>query len=146
MRKAIFAGSFNPFTVGHSSIVERGLDLFDHIIIAVGTNSEKPVSDAESNSRMIEEFYNKEPRVSVIIWNGLMVDLARREGAGFFLRGVRNGTDFEYERQMADINRRIAGIETVLLPALPEHQSVTSSIVRELKRYHVDVSDFLPKK
>lgn len=144
-RKAIFAGSFNPFTVGHASIVDRGLELFDHIFIVVGVNAEKPVGDAESRAHIIRELYNKEPRVSVIVWNGLMVDLARNHDVRFFIRGVRNATDFEYERSMADINRRIAGIDTVFLPCLPELQAVTSSVVRELQSHGVDVSDFLPQ-
>lgn len=143
-RKAIFAGSFNPFTVGHASIVERGLELFDHIYIVVGTNAEKPNSNAEEIADSIRTIYNMEPRVSVIVWNGLMVDLACKENVKFFLRGIRNATDFEYERNMADVNRMLAGIETVFFPTLPEHGAISSSIVRELKNYGRDVSKLVP--
>lgn len=145
-RTAIFAGSFNPFTVGHASLVERGLNIFDRLVIVVGVNAEKPAEEAESRALTIRKLYNKEPRVSVIVWNGLMVDLAKREGVRFFLRGIRNSNDFVYEQSMADINRRVGHIETVFLPSLPEHQSISSSVVRELQSYGVDVDDMLPKK
>jgi len=146
-RIAIFAGSFNPFTVGHASIVERGLELFDVLIVAIGINAHKPVSPDEAGRRRraIEQLYADNPRVRVVVWDGLTVDLARREGAHFLIRGVRNVANFEEERAMADINRRIAGIETVLLFTLPEHASISSSVVRELESYHVDTSEFLPR-
>lgn len=143
-RTAIFAGSFNPFTVGHASIVERGLELFDYIVIALGINASKPSTDAELRAKDIATFYGDNPRIKVVTWNGLMVDLARREGATFFLRGVRSVADFEYERNMADINRRLAGIETVLMFALPEHEAISSSVVRELQSYGIETSGFTP--
>ena len=144
VRRAIFAGSFNPFTTGHYSIVERGLALFDEIIIALGINADKPTDTAQENAQAINALYSNEPRVKVVIWQGLTVDLAKKEKAEFFLRGVRNSTDFEYEKNMADINRKISGIETVLIPTLPELSSVTSTVVRELKSYGRDVTEFLP--
>lgn len=143
-RGAIFAGSFNPFTIGHASIVERALQLFDHIYIVLGVNADKPHADVRTNAEAISLLYNKEPRVSVIIWDGLMVELARQKNVKFFVRGLRNASDFEYERAMADINRRLAGIETIFLPALPGHEAITSSVVRELKSYGADVSTFIP--
>lgn len=143
-RTAIFGGSFNPFTVGHASIVERGLALFDRIVIAVGINAQKASGDAEGRAEVIRNIYAYEPRVSVVVWDGLMVDLARRERAAFMLRGVRSVADFEYERNMADINRRLTGIETVLLFALPEHGAISSSVVRELAGYGADISTFIP--
>lgn len=143
-RTAIFGGSFNPYTVGHASIVERGLALFDRIVIAVGINAQKVSGDAEGRAEVIRNIYADEPRVSVVVWDGLMVDLARREGAAFMLRGVRSVADFEYERNMADINRRLTGIETVLLFALPEHGAISSSVVRELAGYGADISTFIP--
>lgn len=147
-RTAIFAGSFDPFTIGHASIVERGLELFDRIVVAIGINAHKNVSAEQIEARRanIKNLYADNPRIDVVAWDGLMVDLARREDARFFLRGVRSATDFEYERSMADINRHLAGIETVLLYALPEHAAVSSSVVRELAKYNVDVSEFLPRK
>lgn len=143
-RTAIFGGSFNPYTVGHASIVERGLALFDRIVIAVGINAQKASGDAEGRAEVIRNIYVDEPRVSVVVWDGLMVDLARRERAAFMLRGVRSVADFEYERNMADINRRLTGIETVLLFALPEHGAISSSVVRELAGYGADISTFIP--
>lgn len=145
-RVAVFPGSFNPFTIGHASVVQRALSFFDHIVIAVGVNVAKPGSDvlARENADAITRLYNKSPRVSVVIWDGLMVDLARSKGACAFVRGVRNSTDFEYERTMADVNRRISGIDTILLPTLPQYADISSSTVRELQSFGLDVSEMLP--
>ena len=144
-RIALFAGSFDPFTIGHKSIVDRALPLFDEIVIGVGVNSGKRGHDtAENRCGSIEAVYAAERRVRVVTFDGLTVDAARREGAQFLLRGVRSVVDFEYERQLADINRNISGIESVLIYALPELASVSSSMVRELAGYGVDVSEYLP--
>lgn len=144
-RIALFAGSFDPFTIGHKSIVDRALPLFDEIVIGVGVNLGKNGHDtAENRCRNIEAVYAAEPRVRVVTFDCLTVDAARREGAQFLLRGVRSVADFEYERQLADINRNISGIESVLIYALPELASVSSSMVRELAAYGVDVSEYLP--
>ena len=144
-RSALFAGSFNPFTVGHASVVERALPLFDRIIIAVGDNAAKP--DERRPIAAIEDYCRRFPegRVTVVRYSGeLTVDVARRLGADCLLRGVRSVRDFEYERDLADINRRIGGIETVLIFSLPEHEAVSSSMVRELQSYGHDVAQFLP--
>ena len=144
-RIALFAGSFNPYTIGHASVVERALPLFDRIIIAVGVNAEK--SEHSDNIEPIKRFCAKFPedKLSVISYGGeLTVDVARRCGAGWLLRGVRSAKDFEYERDMADINRRLSGIETLLIFSLPEHAAVSSSVVRELASYGMDVTDLLP--
>lgn len=145
-RIALFAGSFNPFTVGHASVVERALPLFDRIIVAIGVNPDKKTQAAE-NAGAIKQFCSRFPEgtVDVVSYSGeLTVDLARRLGAGWLLRAVRSVKDFEYERELADMNRRIGGLETVLLFALPEYASVTSSAVRELASYGHDISEFLP--
>lgn len=145
-RVALFAGSFNPFTVGHASIVERALPLFDKIIIAIGVNPEKHDSHGDNLSaiRLFAERF-PEGRVEVISYGGeLTVDVARRVGAGWLLRGARSVKDFEYERDMADVNRRISGIETVLFFSLPEHAAISSSIARELASYGHDISPILP--
>lgn len=147
MRIALFPGTFNPFTVGHKSIVDRALPLFDRIIIAIGINAEKAESEADEIARRIRAIaglYEEEPRVEVYSYEGLTVDFANDMGAKFLIRGIRTVQDFEYERTLADVNRRISGIETVLMYSLPEHESCSSSIVRELSRYGVDVSEFLP--
>lgn len=147
MRIALFPGTFNPFTIGHKSVVDRALPMFDRIIIAIGTNAEKAEAEADDIARRIRSIavlYEEEPRVEVYSYEGLTVDFAAEMGARFLLRGVRTVQDFEYERTLADVNRRIAGLETVLLYSLPEHESCSSSIVRELTKYGVDVSEFLP--
>lgn len=146
-RRALFPGSFNPFTIGHQSLVDRGLELFDEIVIAVGISAAKPVSAQDMASRLepIEKLYGNNPRIIVTTYTGLTVDAARSLDCSFLLRGIRNTIDLEYERSLADINRRISGIETVLLLTLPEMSAVSSSTVRELLRYGHDVSQFLPR-
>lgn len=145
MNTILFPGSFNPFTVGHSSLVDRILPLFDRVVIAVGKNSGKNgESTVGERIEAIRKLYATEPKVSVISYEGLTVDACRRENARWMLRGVRSTVDFEYERNIADINRRISGIETLLLFTLPEYAAVSSSVVRELESYGHDVSEFLP--
>lgn len=144
---AIFPGSFDPFTVGHASIVERGLPLFDEIVIGVGINeSKRSLYSYEERVKSIAELYAHEPRVRVVSYSDLTVDLARREGAGFILRGLRSVKDFEYERDIATMNERLSGIETVLLFTEPQYSSISSSVVRELIAFGKDVTDFLPTK
>lgn len=137
MRKAFFPGSFNPFTKGHADIVERGLRLFDSITIGIGYNAEKPRSaeTAAKNLSMIKELYAGNDKVDVTLYEGLTVEAARDCGACCILRGVRTCADFEYELAMADVNRRLENIETVLLPARPELMCLSSSIVRGLESY-----------
>ncbi len=144
---AFFAGSFNPFTTGHASLVERGLGLFGRIIIGVGINEQKASSsDTDSRVADIAALYSDEPRVSVTGFSCLTTEAAIKHGATHLLRGVRSTVDFEYERNMADINRRISGLETVLLYALPELACVSSSAVRELRHFGADITEFLPGK
>lgn len=146
-RVALFAGSFDPYTVGHHNIVERALALFDRIVVAVGYNSEKS-GDASPDERCetIAAIYAGEPRVSVEKYDGLTADFARRCGAQVLLRGVRSAKDFEYERDLAEINRTFLGIETLLMPCDARYAAVSSSVVRELKKYGKDISDLLPEK
>ena len=142
---AIFPGSFDPFTIGHHSIVERALPLFDKIVVAVGMNSKKHSFLPEIDLLdAIRRLYADEPRVEVIAYSGLTVEAAEQCGARYILRGVRTVKDFEYEKTLADINRKIAGLETVLLYTLPEYGSISSSIVRELISLGRDVTDLLP--
>ena len=147
MKTAIFPGSFDPFTIGHAAIVERGLSLFDRIVIGVGKNeSKRSLYTAEERVRAISELYADNPQVKVVGYDDLTIDLARREGAQFILRGIRSVKDFEYERDIANINERLAGIETVLLITDPQHASISSSVVRELIAFGKDVTEFLPQK
>ena len=146
MSKAVFVGSFNPFTVGHASIVRRALPLFERLVIGVvGDNVNKPeLQPATERMETIKKLYVDNQRIEVRPYYGLAVDLAREVGASFIVKGVRSVKDFEYERDQADINRRIAGIETILLFAEPELSALSSSMVRELKHFGADVSQFLP--
>ena len=146
MKTGVFVGSFNPFTIGHESIVRRSLALFDKLVIGVGVNTAKEDNEGESRVGTIARLYANEPRVEVRSYTDLTVDFARREGAQFIVKGVRSVKDFEYEREQADINRRLSGLETILLFAEPGMESVSSSLVRELQRFGRDVSEFLPKE
>jgi pantetheine-phosphate adenylyltransferase len=145
-RIALFPGTFDPFTVGHQSLVRRGLSLMDEIVIAIGINEEKKsFFPLDKRLKMIRELYENEPRVSVESYGSLTIEFARKAGAQYILRGVRSVIDFEYEKTIADVNRTISGIETVVLFTEPSLTHVSSSHVRELLRYGYDVRDFLPE-
>ena len=148
MKVGIFVGSFNPFTIGHDSIVTRALPLFDRLVIGVvGDQVHKPdMPSAEERINAIRELYKNEPRIEVKPYYGLAVDFAKAEGAHFIVKGVRSVKDFEYEREQADINRQLAGIETILLYSEPQLSSVSSSMVRELQHFGVDITPYLPKR
>ena len=148
MRTGIFVGSFNPFTIGHDSIVRRVLPLFDRLVIGVvGDNVHKPdMPSAEQRMQVIRDLYAGDERIEVKIYNGLAMDFAMSENAQFIVKGVRSVSDFEYEQWQADFNRRLGGIETILLYTEPELASVSSSALRELSHFGVDISDYLPKK
>lgn len=145
MRTGILVGSFDPYTIGHDSLVKRALPLFDKIVIGVGFNERKKyMQTTETRVAKIKEVYKDEPKVEVKQYNDLTVDFARREGAGFIIKGVRSLKDFEYEREQADINRQLTGIETVLFFAEAGMESISSSVVRELAHFGKDVRRFLP--
>lgn len=142
---AMFQGSFDPFTLGHESIVRRALPLFDEIVVAVVSNiAKQPFMSLENRMEFIKKIFADEPKIKVVASDGLTVDVAREVGASCLLRGVRMIQDFENEMNMAQVNRHLSGIETVLLYTLPEFSHISSSIVRELHRYGQDVSDMLP--
>jgi pantetheine-phosphate adenylyltransferase len=144
-KTALFAGTFDPYTVGHHSIVVRALGIFDKIIVAVGRNVGKShLHDTEERVEKIKNLYANEPRVEVASYEGLTTDFAKEQGACCLLRGIRSVKDFEYERDLADLNRMISGIETVLLISEPQYAAISSSAVRELISYGKDVSNFLP--
>ena len=145
-RVALFPGSFDPFTCGHESIVRRALPLFDKFVIAIGVNVDKrSFMSMEQRKALIESVFKDDPRVEVISYTGMTVDAARDVGAQFIVRGVRLIQDFENEKHLAEVNRDLTGIETILLYTLPEYSHISSSIVRELVRYGQDVSAYLPK-
>ena len=144
-RIALFAGSFDPYTTGHHALVERALQLFDKVIVAVGRNTSKTGRPApEERVATIATYYSNDSRVEVRAYDGLTMDFAREVGATALLRGVRNVKDFEYERDIANMNERLSGIETVLLFTEPHYSSISSSVVRELIAFGKDVEEFLP--
>ncbi|WP_373729774.1 pantetheine-phosphate adenylyltransferase [Bacteroides heparinolyticus] len=146
MKRAIFPGTFDPFTIGHYSIVERSLTFMDEVIIGIGINENKNTYfPVEQRERMIGELYRDEPRVRVVSYDNLTVDLAQQLDARFIVRGIRTVKDFEYEETIADINRKLTGIETILLFTEPELTCVSSTIVRELLQFGKDISMFLPE-
>lgn len=146
MKRALFPGTFDPFTVGHYSVVKRALSFMDEIIIGVGVNMNKQTYfSIDKRVDMISALFKDEPRIKVVAYDTLTVDLATRYEAGFIVRGIRTVKDFEYEETIADINRKLANIETILLFTEPELTAVSSTIVRELLEYGKDVSMFLPE-
>ena len=146
-RIAILPGSFDPFTIGHESLVSRGLELVDEIVIAIGVNNTKQTYfTAEQRLAMISELYKNNQAVRVESYRSLTVDFAKEVGAKFVLRGVRTVSDFEYERTSADMNRAISGVDTIVLFTEPSLSHVSSSLVRELLKYNHDITHFIPKR
>lgn len=145
MKTALFAGSFDPFTRGHQAIVDRTLTIADQIVIGIGINAgKKNMFSIEERMEMINALYLEDPRIHVASYNGLTTDFAKSIGASFLVRGVRSSTDFEFEKNIADVNRKLTGIETVLFITENIYSCISSSIVRELISYGKDVSEFMP--
>lgn len=145
-RIAVFPGTFDPFTIGHLSIVNRGLELLDEVVIAIGINDAKRTYfTVEQRLDMLREFFHDNPRVRVLAYDCLTIDLAKQCHAGFILRGIRSINDFEYEKTIADVNRKLSGVETIILFTEPELTHVSSTIVRELLRFGHSVDEFVPK-
>lgn len=145
MKRAIFPGSFDPFTIGHHDIVLRGLQLFDEIIIGIGHNiSKRDAFPLEERLAAIQSAFKSEPRVKVMAYDGLTVDFAAEQQAQFILRGVRSVQDFEYERNIAEANKQLSGIETVLLYTRPEYAHISSTLLRDLRAHRKDISPYLP--
>ena len=145
-RKALFPGSFDPYTVAHDAIVQRALSFSDEIIIAIGINPEKKnIFDLKSRIDFIQRLYKNEKRISVASYEMLTLDFARNKKVSFIIRGVRNIFDFEYEKSMADFNRKISGIDTVFLISEPEFAHISSSLVRELITHKQYIAHFIPE-
>jgi pantetheine-phosphate adenylyltransferase len=148
-RIALFPGSFDPFTKGHEDIVLRGLQLFDEIIIGIGYNSQKSNRYFEIDLMMgyINKTFEKYPNITVTTFSELTAEFARKNGAKFLLRGLRNTTDFEYENSISQVNRQLYDeMESVFLITTPQLAWISSSIIREVHRYGGEVSQFLPYK
>lgn len=145
MKKAIFPGSFDPITLGHYDIIKRSLPLFDEIIIAIGINADKKyMFSLEDRKRFIEKSFADEPKISVISYEGLTIDLCKKNKAEFILRGLRNPADFEFEKAIAHTNRRLSKIETVFLLTAAQTSFISSSIVRDVIRNGGDYKVLVP--
>ena len=144
---AVFPGSFDPFTVGHENIVLRALTLFDRIIVAIGVHSTKqPLLKIESRVDMVNRIFESNDRVSADSFEGLTVDYCRKVRATHMLRGIRTAADFEYERAIAQVNKRmLPEVESVFFLTTPEHTPVNSTIIRDIIRNNGDASQFLPQ-
>jgi pantetheine-phosphate adenylyltransferase len=146
MKKAIFPGSFDPFTLGHEDIIKRAIPLFDKIVIAIGINAEKKyMFSLEDRKRFIEETFLDEPKISVLTYEGLTIDLCHKQKADFILRGLRNPADFEFEKAIAHTNRRLSKIETVFLLTAADTSYISSSIVRDVIRNGGEYELLVPK-
>lgn len=145
-RNVLFPGSFDPFTKGHEDIVKRALNLFENVIIAIGYNSAKSrYFEINYMVGLIESTFAENDRVSVVVYDELTAELAKKHDAGFLIRGLRNTTDFEYENSISQINRYLNDrLETVFLITSPQFSAISSSIIREVHRYGGDVNPFLP--
>lgn len=146
-RRAVFPGSFDPITTGHVDLVLRALPFFDEIIVAIGINSQKQtLFDVDRRKTWIEQVFVNEPRVKVDIFEGLTVHFCKKVNAPFILRGLRNASDFDYEKTISQLNHIVGGqIETVFLISRPEFSHISSTIVREIIKGKGDASPFLPK-
>ena len=145
MKRAIFPGTFDPFTIGHYSVVKRGLNIFDEIIVAIGVNqTKKTLFSVEKRMEIARQAFQGESRVKVMSYDSLTVDFAVSVDAQFILRGLRTVGDFEYERTIGDTNRILTGIETVILFTETAYSHISSTVTRDLISYGKDISEFLP--
>ncbi|MCF6167915.1 pantetheine-phosphate adenylyltransferase [Lutibacter sp.] len=146
MKRAIFPGSFDPITLGHVDIINRALPLFDEIIIAIGINADKKyMFTLEERVKFIEENYINEPKIKVETYTGLTIDVCTKLNVDFILRGLRNPADFEFEKAIAQTNRKMSTIETVFLLTSAETSYISSSIVRDILRNGGNVKGFVPE-
>lgn len=145
MKRAIFPGSFDPITLGHYDIIQRGIGLFDELIIAIGENADKSyMFSLEDRMRFIREAFADEPRIKVASYRGLTVDFCKQVGAAYILRGLRNPGDFEFEKAIAHTNRKLSEIETVFLLTGSGKSYISSSIVRDVIRHGGDYTVLVP--
>lgn len=146
MKKAIFPGSFDPVTLGHLDIIERGVKLFDELIIAIGVNADKKyMFSLEERKKFIEDSFKEEPKIKVVTYKGLTVDFCLKNNVDFILRGLRNPADFEFEKAIAHTNRDLAPIETVFLLTAAKTSYISSSIVRDVIRNNGDYTKLVPE-
>ncbi len=145
MKRAIFPGSFDPFTLGHYDIIKRGVPLFDEVVVAIGVNSNKKyMFTLEERKQFIEKAFIDQPKVKVVTYKGLTVDFCKEIDADFILRGLRNPADFEFEKAIAHTNRELSKIETVFLLTAARTSFISSSIVRDVIRNNGDYTVLVP--
>lgn len=146
MKRAIFPGSFDPITNGHVDIIERSLPLFDEIIIAIGINAKKKyMFSLEERKKFIEQTFKIQDKIKVTTYEGLTVSFCKKVEADFIIRGLRNPADFEFEKTITHVNRRLSDIETVFLLTSPENAFISSSIVREVIHFEGDYRSMVPE-
>ena len=146
MKKAVFPGSFDPITLGHYDIIQRGLSLFDHLVVAIGENSEKGYRfSLEQRLAFLQKAFGDEPRIEITTYSGLTVDFCKSIDAQFILRGLRNPADFEFEKAIAHTNRTLSKIETVFLLTASDKAFISSSIVRDVLKHNGDISALVPQ-
>lgn len=145
-RIALFPGTFDPVTLGHVDIINRSLKLFDTVYVGVGRNTAKqPMFSEEKRINWLEEIFRLNDRVKIVSYEGLTIDCCRSVGAGFILRGIRNGQDLEYEKSIADANRLAAPeIESVFMTCLPQYSTIASTLVRDMIKYGGNIKGYLP--
>ena len=145
MKKAVFPGSFDPLTLGHCDIIDRSVDLFDEIIVAIGNNESKEcMFTIEERKKFITTNYLNEAKIKVMEYKGLTAEFCKKVKADFILRGLRNPADFEFEKSVAQVNRRLSGIETLFLLTAADYSYISSSIVREIINNNGDYSSLVP--
>ena len=145
MKRAVFPGSFDPITLGHYDIIERGLTLFDEIILAIGVNADKNyMFSLKQRKEFLEDTFKNEKGIKVMTYKGLTVDFCKEQQSEFILRGLRNPGDFEFEKAIAHTNRKLSGIETVFLLTSSGKSYISSSIVRDVVRNGGDCSGLVP--
>ena len=146
MKKAVFPGSFDPVTLGHVDIIERGLPLFDEIILAIGVNADKKyMFSLEDRVRFLKETFKTEPKIKVMTYNGMTVDFCKEQNAGFILRGLRNSTDFDFEKVIGQTNFKMSGIETLFFITSSGKSHISSTVVRDVIRNGGDYEFMVPQ-
>jgi pantetheine-phosphate adenylyltransferase len=148
MKIALFPGSFDPVTKAHVDILKRSVSLFDKVVVGIGLNSSKPsFLSAETRKKMLEAVFADEPKVEVMVYEGLTIEFCKKIGAAYMIRGIRTVSDFEYEKAIAQMNHALVPeIESIFIVSKPGYSSISSTIVRDILRYNGDVSQFIPKE
>ncbi|HUH33082.1 MAG TPA: pantetheine-phosphate adenylyltransferase [Daejeonella sp.] len=148
MKIALFPGSFDPVTKAHVDILKRSISLFDKVVVGIGLNSSKPsFLSAETRKKMLEAVFAGEPKVEVMVYEGLTIEFCKKIDAAYMIRGIRTVSDFEYEKAIAQMNHALVPeIESIFIVSKPGYSSISSTIVRDILRYNGDVSQFIPKE